>query len=363
MKRVPRTRLKIRQRAAAPDEAPGLRLSNDLLPGIDPDNDIPTGPSQQQPKKKQPPRETQETQPPQEKQYELPQEQRDSPPPEIALGRVFVVDTPEKRKLLMSARETDLQVVERLVVKGMYPQIFEERMQLKKKFFQNPGILYQDPGRDKDIRDIQSAFEYFWVYDMRLKMFSPGTTLEIEDCFIRPDKHMLDCSVDTLVVHYSDRMISQVQLPPLSLNPDRESVLEKIVVGMNAVLDCTQLEVDTLVCTNILSYGDTLSKAKEIRRLILLTELNPIRDADPERGDMVPEIPLANGMHTLWFPEAQEFRYDHYSLQKSGLRFVGIIPSVYYPSRMAVGIQKTWQPIHRESLEEGFVHLIDRTLL
>jgi hypothetical protein len=202
------------------------------------------------------------------------------------------------------------------------------------------------------------AFEYFWQYEMKLRLFAPGTTLEIENCFIRPDKHLEGSQFDTLIVHYSDDMVYQMKLPVLSLNPPAETRLERIIVGRNAVIDCTKLDIEMLVCMNLLSYGDTIQKAKTIRRLVLLTEMNPVRDADPELGDMVSPMPLPNGLHTLFFPESQEFEYNHYAIQNSSLRFVGIIPSAYYPSRMSVGVQKTWQPIHRESLERDFIELI-----
>jgi hypothetical protein len=274
------------------------------------------------------------------------------------LVKVLIIDSKESRKMLLNASANDVKNVERLVIKGQMPTDFEENFDLKRKFMQDPGLLYSDDTNDKDANKIRMVFEYFWQYEMKLRLFAAGTTLEIEDCFIRPDKHLEGSQFDTLIVNYSDDMVYQMKLPVLSLNPPAETKLERIIVGRNTVIDCTKLDIETLVCMNLLSYGDTIQKASSIRRLILLTEMNPVRNADPELGDMVSPMPLPNGLHTLFFPESQEFEYNHYAIQNSRLRFVGIIPSAYYPSRMSVGVQKTWQPIHRESLERDFIELI-----
>jgi hypothetical protein len=329
MKRVKGTKLKIVQCAVQEEGAP-LELE---LPTIS--------------RKQQQQQELPKTQP-------LLQEQITKPD---LFVKVLVIDSKETRNLLRSATANDLKNVERLIVKEQLPDILEEKFQMKRRFLQDPGLLYREDS-DKESQEIRLAFEYFWQYDLKLPFFASGTTLEIQDCFIHPEKHLVGTKFDTLLVGFSDDMVYQIRLPILLLNPPAESALERIIVGRNAVIDCTNLDIETLVCMNILSYGDTIQKARSIRRLILLTEMNPVRDADPECGDMVAVFPLPNGMHTLWFSECQEFEYNHYAIQNSNLKFVGIIPSAYYPSRMSVGVQKTWQPIHRESLERDFVELI-----
>jgi hypothetical protein len=335
MKRVAKTRLKICQNRVKEERKP-QELELPSMPRKQ--QDLPTISRKEQ------------------QQNQIMEEQKITKPD--LLVKVLIIDSKESRNLLLNATANDVKNVERLVVKGQMPEDFEENFELKRKFAQDPGLLYRDDDNDKDANKIRMVFEYFWQYVMKLRLFDPGTTLEIEDCFIRPDKHLEGSQFDTLIIHYSDDMVYQIKLPILSLNPPAETRLERIIVGRNAVIDCTGLDVETLVCMNLLSYGDTIQKARSIRRLILLTEMNSVRDADPELGDMVSPMPLPNGLHTLFFPESQEFEYNHYAIQKSSLQFVGIIPSAYYPSRMSVGVQKTWQPIHRESLERDFVELI-----
>lgn len=341
MKRVSRTKLKIRPCAVQQEEAP-LELELPTISRKQQQQELPTISRKQQQQQQM------------AEQKQIVEEQITKP---ILLTKFLVIDSKESRNALRNAGANDLKNVERVTVKGQFPSIFDEKFQLKRRFMQDPGLLFREDN-DKESQEIRRAFEYFWQYEMNLRLFAPGTTLEIEDCFIHPQKHLVGAQFDTLLVGFSDDMVYQIKLPVLSLNPPEGSVLERIIVGRNAVIDCANLDIEMLVCMNLLSYGDTIQKARSIRRLIILNEMNPIRDADPERGDMVAAFPMPNGMHTIFFPECQEFEYNHYVIQNSKLAFVGIIPSAYYPSRMSVGVQKTWQPIHRESLERDFVELI-----
>lgn len=349
MKRATKTRLKIRQRAVEASGAGDLELPMEFgkqnLENLFSETEF-----QQQPRNGA------------KRKLAFPDEEVPiSPKPKVEiLPKELVLDSIDKINILKNASTGQISNVERLIVRRLYPETFEDKPQLKKRFFRNPLLLWETDDKDKEANEIRLAFEYFWV-SLRLKDFSAGTTLELEDCFIRSEKHMYGTKFDTLIVNYSDELVNTIKLPVLSLNPPKNSLLERIIVGRNTVIDCTGLNIETLVCMNILSYGDTLFKAVNVRKLILLQEMNPVRDADPERGDMVVEFPLPNGVHTVFIPEAQEFRYDHYSVVNSNLQYVGIIPSAYYPGRMTVGIQKTWQPIHRESLEQDFVNLIRNT--
>lgn len=275
------------------------------------------------------------------------------PPPSSIFKDVLEIDS-SNLVILKNATEKDLSVVSKLVVRNVLPEMNEV---LKRKFLQDVGILFRKDG-DKESKEIRMLFDDFWKYSIRLPMFNSGTTLEIENCFLYPAIHLFGTRFDTFIISYDDDMFKRIKIPVMNLNPNKDSLLERIVVGRNVVIDCSGLDIETLVCINVLSYMDTLSSANSIRKIIILTEMNPVRDADPERGDMCVEFPLPNGIHTLFVPEAQEFLYNHYAIQRSSLKFVGIIPSVYYPGRAVIGIQKTWQPIHRESLEQEFVNII-----
>ena len=323
MKRASNTRLRIRQSAVQVEEAPTMGFADT---GTIEDFQVPI-----------------------EKEFKV----QDIARPKEIVSETIVVDS-TNLDVLKNATEEQLSVVSRLIVRNAIPIMDEV---LKKKFLQDVSILFRKDG-DKDSNEIRKIFDNFWKYTVKLPMFGEGTTLEIENCFLVPYVHMYETKFDTLIMKYTDTMAKQVKLPAMNLNPHPESSLERLVVGKNVKLDCTGLTIETLVCINILSCVDTISLANEIRKLIILTEMNVIPDADPERGDMCFEFPLPRGVHTIYVPEAQEFKYNHYAIHRSNLKFVGIIPSAYYPSRMAVGIQKTWQPIHRESLEQDFVNLI-----
>lgn len=297
--------------------------------------------------------------PPTNEDFQIPIERESKPVrldisnPKESILETIVIDS-TNLDILKNATEEQLSVVSRLIVRNTIPIMDEV---LKTKFLQDVYILFRKDG-DKDSNEIRKIFDNFWKYTVKLPMFREGTTIEIENCFLVPYIHLYNTKFDTLVISYSDNMAKKVKLPVMNLNPHPESMLERIIVGRNVRIDCTGLNIETLVCMNVLSYGNTISLAREIRKLIILTEVNSKPDADPERGDMCVEFPLPSGVHTIFIPEAQEFRYDHYAIHRSNLKFVGIIPGVYYPSRMTVGIQKTWQPIHRESLEGDFVNMI-----
>ena len=133
--------------------------------------------------------------------------------------KTIIVDSPEKKNMLSSLTASDVKGVERLIVRRLYPEIFDQRFSLKKRFFQDPSVIYKsdtDIAKDKELKEIVAAFENFWFREMKLQIFPEGTTLELEDCFIRPSMHMVDTFFDTLIVNYTDDMVSKVKLPILS---------------------------------------------------------------------------------------------------------------------------------------------------
>lgn len=179
---------------------------------------------------------------------------------------------------------------------------------------------------------------------LNLSRFPPGhdLTLEFIDSRITlediANKISLGNGVlSTLRIKYTRDY--QKPIEPLRLKTPRIIPCERLVIDFGAKIDCTYLDVQQLVLYNMLSAVN-LDKAVSISTLVVVHAYNV---ADDNLTNNTFDLPAPSGLNLLVIPEAQEFNYQIRDAKLPDI--IGIIPSSYYPSRFAIGIQHAREPV------------------
>lgn len=185
-----------------------------------------------------------------------------------------------------------------------------------------------------------------------------GLTLEIVNCqypledLVRSINVKTD-ALTTVVYRYS----REYQRPLTALSYRGQLPFERLVVDFGARVDLVGLSVQNLVLYNLLS-ATNLDKAGSIQTLVIVHAYNVVPDSEGSgvggnfdsnlsSGFLLPTI---SGLTTLVIPEAQEFQYE---LSKTVIPdIIGIIPSSFYPSRFATGIQQAREPFSRSRMPD-----------
>jgi len=176
-----------------------------------------------------------------------------------------------------------------------------------------------------------------------------GLTLEFIDCQYPLEKIIDDLSLqDGALTTVRYKFTRQYQKPVSTLKcPDRRLPFERLVIDFGAKIDCEGLRVHQLVLYNLLS-ATRLSGAINVDTLVIVHSFNVHEDEELRPSAF--ELPSPPGLKTLVIPESQEFRYE---VTKTSIpEIIGIIPSSYYPSRFACGIQQAREPISKSNLPD-----------
>jgi hypothetical protein len=196
-----------------------------------------------------------------------------------------------------------------------------------------------------------------------------GLTLEIVDCqyplenfiqylTLKPD------ALTTVVYRYS----REYQRPLTALSYRGQLPFERLVVDFGARVDLTGLSVQNLVLYNLLS-ATNIDKAARISTLVIVHAYNVVSDSEVSAvgGNFDSKLaggfslPSPPGLVNLVIPEAQEFQYE---LSKTIIPdIIGIIPSSFYPSRFATGIQQAREPISKSRMPDVVYELYSRSHL
>jgi hypothetical protein len=184
-----------------------------------------------------------------------------------------------------------------------------------------------------------------------------GLTLEFVDCqypleILLENLHLNPSALTTVIYRFTRAY--QRSLKPIRCT--QPLPFERLVIDFGARLDAEGIHVQNLVLYNMLSVVN-LEKAASISTLVIVHSYNPHPDAEVSnvRGYSLPSPP---GLSTLVIPESQEF---HYELGKTIIPdIVGIIPSSFYPSRFATGIQQAREPFTVSQLPEVVYELYSR---
>lgn len=138
----------------------------------------------------------------------------------------------------------------------------------------------------------------------------------------------------------------QKPIEPLKLKSYKIIPCERLIIDFGVRIDCTFLEVQQLVLYNMLSAVN-LDKAMAISTLVIVHSYNV---ADDNIDNKTFDLPQPSGLNLLIIPESQEFNY---TIRDSKLPdIIGILPSSYYPSRFAVGVQHAREPISISNIPE-----------
>jgi hypothetical protein len=176
-----------------------------------------------------------------------------------------------------------------------------------------------------------------------------GLILEFIDCQYSLDKIIDDLNLqDGAIGTVRYKFTRQYQRPVNTLQcKGRKLPFERLIVDFGAKIDCEELRVQQLVLYNLLS-ATHLSKASSLDTLVIVHSFNVHEDEEVRPGAF--ELPSAPGLKTLIIPESQEFKYE---VTKTVIPdIIGIIPSSYYPSRFACGIQQAREPISKSNIPE-----------
>lgn len=190
----------------------------------------------------------------------------------------------------------------------------------------------------------------------KLKMFNlhgfpidHGLTLEFIDCQyplekIIDDLALQEGAVTTVRYKYTRRY----QKPVTTLTcPGRKLPFERLVVDFGAKIECEGLRVHQLVIYNLLSAVN-ISQAVHIDTLVVVHSFNVHEDEELRTSAF--DLPSAPGLKTLVIPESQEFKYETNKTTIPDI--IGVIPSSYYPSRFATGIQQAREPVSKSNLPD-----------
>lgn len=300
--------------------------------------------------------------------YKPKKEEKQEEKQDKKISSIYIIDnTIEGDERLRDILKLDFGGIEVLKIVNRIPKSLVRDASLRNQFYENISeIMYDDsvtdvlPGKITDNDDlIRLAWKRFWEGDeeeggIPIDRLSPGTTLEIVDTFIHPSIHMRNCKSDTLILSYSDSLVrnSRYRIPILRFAKIRENCkgLYRIIIGRGAVLDCSELVIQHLVGTNILSFRN-ISKGR-VTNLYYMNEVNPNHDDDDHESlqEKIPQLRLPNDIVSLWIPDSQEFHLV--GGWGPTLQFIGILPTSFYPSRLTMAVQKTWQPHHHECIEK-----------
>jgi len=184
-----------------------------------------------------------------------------------------------------------------------------------------------------------------------------GLTLEFVDCHypletLLDNLHLKPFALTTVVYRFT----RDYQKPLTPITCSRELPFERLVIDFGARLDASEIRVNHLVLYNMLSVIN-LDQAASINTLIIVHSYNTIQDAEiaPTEGYPLPNPP---GLRTLVVPESQEFQYE---VGKTIIPdVVGFIPSSFYPSRFATGLQQAREPFSTSQFPEVVYELYSR---
>lgn len=169
-----------------------------------------------------------------------------------------------------------------------------------------------------------------------------GLTLEFVDCQYPLETLLENISLkqgalDTVIYRFT----RSYQKPTKPITCSKEPPFERLVIDFGARIDASEARVRNLVLYNMLSAVN-LESASNINTLVIVHSYNPIHDSEVSPTGGYP-LPYPPGLSTLVIPESQEFQYE---VGKTIIPdIVGVIPSSFYPSRFATGIQQAREPI------------------
>lgn len=246
--------------------------------------------------------------------------------------------------------------IERIVVDGfVHPLIQRNETYM--------DILKRDQRLDEDsepVRRVLLFLKKLWTTDEDYGGFrlldiekNSNITLEIIDsylplCILRHIK-LPQGRIGSLIFRNTERFVRENQPIPIISDKPLNEYIERLVIGENAVVDCTNLSVHQLVLFNH-RCAINLSKATKIHTLVIVHGIS-------ERIS----LPTCHGLKVLVLPQEQEVEY---TFMKTKIpEILGFIPSKFEPSAFARGIQLAREPYEKSHMDEEVFDMYTRAFI
>lgn len=225
------------------------------------------------------------------------------------------------------------------------------------------NILKTDQNLEEDSENVRRVIHFLmrlWSKDedyggVKLTELKRGSniTLEVIDTYLpinilRHLKIQKDV-IGTLIYRYSEQFVRTQNPPPIISHRPLDDVVERLIIGENAIIDCTNLSVSQLVLFNIRCVKN-LTKAKKILTLVVVHGI-----------DEKIRIPTCPGLHTLVLPQEQEVEYTFMKTRIPAT--IGFIPSKFHPSAFARGVQLAREPYEKSIMEQEVFDMYSRAFI
>lgn len=245
--------------------------------------------------------------------------------------------------------------LERIVVDGYVHPLIQ-----RNDIYMN--ILKRDQRLDEDsegVRRVLLFLKKIWTTDEDYGGFrlldiekNANLTLEIDSylplCIFRHIK-LPQGRIGTLIFRNSERFVMTNQPSPIISEKPLNDYVERLVIGENAVMDCTNLSVHHLVLFNS-RCAINLSKATKIHTLVIVHGISEIIG-----------LPTCPGIRILVLPQEQEIEYTFMKTKIPDT--IGFIPSKFQPSAFARGVQLAREPYEKSIMEQEVFDMYARAFI
>lgn len=155
--------------------------------------------------------------------------------------------------------------------------------------------------------------------------------------------------IGTLIYRYSEEFVRTHRPPAIIAQRPLDDMIERLIIGENAIIDCTGLSIQHLVLFNIRCVKN-LSKARKINTLVVVHGI-----------DEKIRLPTCPGLNTLVIPQEQDVEYTFMKTKIPSI--IGFIPSKFQPSAFARGIQLAREPFEKSRMEEEVFDMYSRAFI
>jgi len=225
------------------------------------------------------------------------------------------------------------------------------------------NIIRKDQILDEDSEPVRRVLHFLkklWMEDEDYGGFkllsiqkNANLTLEIIDsffplCLLKHIK-LPQGRIGTLIYRNTEDFVRNNRPSPLVSQRPLDDYIERLVIGENAVVDCTGLSVHQLVLFNS-RCALNIGKAKKIHTLVIVHGI----------GERI-RLPTCPGIKVLVLPQEQEIEYTFMKTKLPDV--VGFVPSKFEPSAFARGVQLAREPFEKSHMPREVYDMYTRAFI